>query len=160
MFRQPTLSFPIESSAIKFAVDKLAANFARVLFNKTIKNYLESAIVREAFGQLDVGFKNALKNNLIRSYGSQHYIECKKDLSDDFYDLATLHVDVASTKVLAEINDEFEKLWILEQKRSDTETYALTIAKNVTECLDNVWCKTHVEFKVDYENVFCNVNVA
>lgn len=159
MFRHPTLSKPSESLAVKFAIEKLTINFARSLVNRVNDNQLTNKTVREALGQLDVGFRNALKNNLIRIHGAEHYVETKRDLTDEFYNLVSLFANDATTKALAEINDIFENLWVFECK-FDAETQACFLIKDIDERLTNIWFETHKEFNVTHIDVFRNACVA
>jgi len=150
MFRNSTIQSPLESFAVRDATEKIVFNFVRSHANKVDNNHLSNRTLREALGQLDGGFKNAFKNNLIRLFGKEYYNENTRDLDDSFSTLVDVRADTTTEYMLSLVNDELEKGWT-EEAGEQSEKIAL-LKNRLEHVLNNAWNTGHVQFKKDHAN--------
>lgn len=147
MFRNPTINKPDDSPAVAMALDKLAISFIRSHANKhTNIDHLSSKNVREALSQLDSGFKNALRNNLIRLHGQEHYDVIKRELDGAFYSLIETRVTEVSELALSAVNQNLEIAWEVEATRCGEEETAFELQRSLVSVLTSYWQSGHASF--------------
>lgn len=154
MFRNVTLNSPLDSHAVKDAVEKLAVNLVRSRLapeQSVAKKPMDNKYVREAFAQLETGFKNSLANNFIRQHGKEFYDDTSRELDDAFYELVENVDNQAVDWALSRINEEMNNVW--SDQSTDMKQLVTSTENSFKETLENAWNVGHTRFEKELPNI-------